>query len=83
MKILLTILFFLSVFISLIYWAKYRIETDNWFVRVSYTIIVIFLAVILVIYAHEPRPIDVYRGNTTLEITYKDGIAIDSTVVFK
>lgn len=28
-------------------------------------------------------PIDVYRGNTTLEITYKDGVAIDSTVVWK
>lgn len=31
----------------------------------------------------EPTAIDVYRNKTTLEITYKDGIAIDSTVVFK
>ena len=28
-------------------------------------------------------PIDVYRGKTTLEITYKDGVAIDSVVVWK
>lgn len=28
-------------------------------------------------------PIDVYRGKTTLEITYRDSIAIDSTVVWK
>lgn len=28
-------------------------------------------------------PIDVYRGKTTLEITYKDSIAIDSIVVWK
>jgi hypothetical protein len=28
-------------------------------------------------------PMDVYRGKTTLEITYKDSIAIDSTVVWK
>jgi hypothetical protein len=28
-------------------------------------------------------PIDVYRGKTTLEITYKDTIAIDSVVVWK
>lgn len=28
-------------------------------------------------------PIDVYRGKTTLEITYRDNIAIDSTVVWK
>lgn len=31
----------------------------------------------------EPRAIDVYKGNTTLEITYKNGIPIDSTVVWK
>lgn len=30
-----------------------------------------------------PRAIDVYRGNTTLERTYRDGIPIDSTVVWK
>lgn len=34
-------------------------------------------------YQNEPTAIDVYRGNTTLEITYKDGVAIDSVVVFK
>jgi hypothetical protein len=28
-------------------------------------------------------PMDVYRGKTTLEITYKEGIAIDSVVVWK
>lgn len=30
-----------------------------------------------------PSAIDVYRGKTTLEITYKDSIPIDSVVVFK
>ena len=29
------------------------------------------------------RPIEVYRGKTTLEITYRDSVAIDSTVVYK
>lgn len=28
-------------------------------------------------------PIDVYRGRTALEITYRDSIAIDSIVVWK
>ena len=32
---------------------------------------------------HEPKAIDVYRGNTTSEITYRDSVAIDSIVVFK
>ena len=30
-----------------------------------------------------PSAIDVYRGKTTLEITYKDGVPINSVVVFK
>lgn len=35
-------------------------------------------------FSDEPiTPIDVYRGKTTLEITYKDSIAVDSVVVLK
>ena len=30
-----------------------------------------------------PTAMDVYQGKTTLEITYKDRVAIDSVVVFK
>jgi hypothetical protein len=33
--------------------------------------------------ANKPTAMDVYRGRTTLEITYKDSVAIDSVVVFK
>lgn len=29
------------------------------------------------------EPIEVYRGNTTLQITYQDSIPIDSVVVYK
>lgn len=32
---------------------------------------------------NKPTAMDVYQGKTTLEITYKNGIPIDSTVVFK
>lgn len=34
-------------------------------------------------YKSNPSAMDVYQGKTTLEITYKDGVAIDSVVVFK
>lgn len=30
-----------------------------------------------------PMAIDVYRGNTTLQISYKDSVAVDTIVVFK
>ena len=29
------------------------------------------------------KTIDVYRGKTTLEITYRDSVAVDSVVVYK
>ena len=32
---------------------------------------------------YEPTALDVYRGKTTLDITYRDSVAIDSTVVYK
>jgi hypothetical protein len=31
----------------------------------------------------KPTAIDVYRGKTTLEITYRDSVAVDSVVVYK
>ena len=33
--------------------------------------------------ANKPTAMDVYQGKTTLEITYKDSIPVDSVVVFK
>lgn len=32
---------------------------------------------------NEPTAIDVYRGKTTLQITYKNNVPIDTTVVYK
>jgi len=33
--------------------------------------------------SHKPTAMDVYQNKTTLEITYKDDIPVDSVVVFK
>ena len=41
------------------------------------------LAGVLVYSQFSIKPIDVYRGKTTLEITYRDSVAIDSTVIYK
>ena len=40
---------------------------------------ILFVGVI----SEQPSAMDVYQGKTTLEVTYKDSVAIDSTVVFK
>lgn len=34
-------------------------------------------------YEKNPSAMDVYQGRTTMEITYKDGVPVDSVVVFK
>ena len=43
------------------------------------------IAHFLVLYSlsETPRALDVYRGKTTLQVTYKDTIPLDTTVVFK
>jgi len=33
--------------------------------------------------SNTPTAMDIYRGKITLEITYKDSMAVDSVVVFK
>lgn len=44
----------------------------------------LFLVLILLIsYTTKPKAIDVYKGKTTLEITYKDKVPIDSIVIWK
>ena len=37
----------------------------------------------LLVAKHTPSALDVYKGKTTLEITYRDSIPIDSIVVLK
>ena len=41
------------------------------------------VCIYLLIVCDKPTALDVYRGKTTLEITYRDSVAIDSTVVYK
>ena len=35
------------------------------------------------VHSNNTTAIDVYRGKTTLEITYRDSVAVDSVVVYK
>lgn len=40
-------------------------------------------AIFMIQESKKPSALDVYQGKTTLEITYKDGVPVDSIVVFK
>lgn len=59
---------------------------DKEFMRViMITITVCSIIAMFLMFAHlsKPKPIDVYRGNTALEITYKDSVPVDSVVIWK
>ena len=49
----------------------------------GFGVIWVLLIIYLTILSEMPTPMDVYQGNTTLEVTYKDGVPVDSNVVFK
>ena len=52
---------------------------------ISLFIFIVFILIFVQILIQEQTPtaMDVYQGKTTLEITYKDGVPVDSTVVWK
>ena len=49
----------------------------------TYLVGVVLLIIGIAIPMRNPQAIDVYRGKTTLEVTYRDSIPIDSIVVWK
>ena len=55
-------------------------NTPIFFITMILNIIIAFC---LIINLRKPRAINVYQGNTTLEIIYKNSIPIDSVVVWK
>ena len=56
---------------------------DRNFVTVYSFIFSFIIFVLLLFQLDKPTAIDVYKGKTTLEITYKDRVPVDSTVVWK
>ena len=69
------ILFLIGLLISMI-----ATDCDQ---RVAVGTILIIIGTTIFILRTYPTAMDVYQGKTTLKITYKDGIATDSVVVFK
>ena len=79
------LILFFSIVIFVFCFFKYLFSSskeDNFhlFAICIYSLIIIVLSAICL---RKPQAIDVYEGKTTLEITYKDKVPIDSTVVWK
>ena len=63
----------------------YILDNDEWNVtRILITSFFLSLISCILLFIHlmKPTAIDVYEGKTTLEITYRDGVPVDSTVVW-
>ena len=77
-------LFILAIIILWILWWSVLYKDD---VDIMQLILIVFVLVILVValsmYDNSPTAMDVYQGKTILEISYRDSIPVDSTVVFK
>lgn len=79
------LLFIISIIVlALIVWCEQKENTKSslvWF-TIMFSCLALGSLLSLINY-NEPTALDVYRGKTTLEITYRDSVAIDSTVVYK
>ena len=83
---ILSLIFIIIPIIALSYGVCFPKDNDEWLAYSSITCFVVgFILFICCAIDKETNPtaIDVYRGKTTLEVTYKDGVPIDTVVVFK
>lgn len=58
-------------------------DDSKWGGTLFFFSFILFTVGVLIIHVGKPTAIDVYRGKTTLQITYKNNVPIDSTVVYK
>lgn len=56
---------------------------DTRWIWFTFTFALLVLLVLILIQLKKPTAMDVYQDKTTLEITYKDGVPVDSVVVWK
>ena len=84
MEMILVILFLVLIlsFIVNVLFDDTDIKIISWLCAIICSII---FTIVLIDYIskYEPTALDVYQGKTTLEITYRDSIPIDTIVVFK
>ena len=84
MELIIIILIVLLVLVFI--WNVFSKDYDNKVTSCASTIMCsVIVTIVLIDYNSKDNPtaLDVYEGNTTLEITYRDSIPVDSTVVYK
>ena len=72
------------IILALILFLEKKEHGENWIIWCTIAFSLFALGSLFSIREYNiPTAIDVYRGKTTLEITYRDSVAVDSVVVYK
>lgn len=79
------VLFICGIILIMLSFIFCTMEDSNPFIILMTIVGVVLIAVCISdeVDKKYPKAIDVYRGNTTLKISYVDSVATDSVVVFK
>ena len=86
MFFILSLIFIVIPIIMMLYGVCFPKDNADWLAYSAITCFVVgFILFVCCAIDNKTNPtaIDVYRGKTTLEVTYKDGVPIDTVVVFK
>lgn len=82
MESIISVLYIISITLLFFIIIKEQ-ELINVIFKIILYVILLTIFILCLIYWSKPTAMDVYKGKTTLEITYKDTVPIDSTVVWK
>jgi hypothetical protein len=83
---IIAVILLVFVVAALLVWNGTTKDVDNRYLSGTLLMIssvLLFVAIQILCSKDTPQAIDVYHDKTTLEITYRDGMPIDSVVVFK
>lgn len=87
MEIIIALVLIIILFVcSIVTLIENEILGDTDFIRTIlgiFTCCFVLVIFLMIAYLCKPKAIDVYRDKTTLEITYKNNVLIDSVVVWK
>lgn len=87
MEIIIALVFIIILFVcSIVTLIKNEILEDTDFTRIIlgiFTSCSMIAMLLIIAYLCKPKVIDVYRDKTTLKITYKNSVPIDTVVVWK
>lgn len=81
MCIFILLLVIIIILLNLLFIFDNYIDKNDAYVTNILLSITLFICVIYI--ANQPTALDVYKGKTELEITYRGNIPVDSVVVYK